>query len=57
MVCRSVDTFYDPVEDGHNTPEAVALTEEEKKRQEEEWKQELLKVSVVTYGIVGNRKI
>ncbi|GAV03609.1 hypothetical protein RvY_14005 [Ramazzottius varieornatus] len=37
------ETFYDPVEDGQNTPEAVALTEEEKKRQEEEWKQELLK--------------
>lgn len=37
------DTFYDPVEDGHDTPESVVLTEEEKKRQEEEWKQELQK--------------
>ena len=44
MLSQSVDTFYDPVEDGHDTPESVALTEEEKKRQEEEWKQELQKV-------------
>lgn len=51
MVSQSIETFYDPVEDGHNTPEVVALTEEEKKRHEEEWKQELLKVSATKSAV------
>lgn len=43
---HSVETFYDPVEDGLNDKEQKDLLPEERARLEEEWKEELVKVSI-----------